>query len=702
MLGWLYLFLCFSTGWAICTYAFPGLEEITETAYDNRKISVNPYLLLFPAWFLSGTLALTWSTYLIAVLFARTELSLAIANGMVLPIAFLGTAAVYYKKLRKQKNADGQVLQREINLITDKSNRTFYIEMLLLASITLLACILMWTTFFIKGDQLYIGATVFSDFSPHIGMIRSFSYGNNFPTAYTHFAGGDIKYHFMFQFLVGNLEFLGMRLDYAFNIPSVLSFISAFLLIYVLAVKITARISAGVLSCLFFAFRSSKSLFAYVAELPAGTNLWKALTQNSDFIASTPNEEWGLWNLNVYCNQRHFAFGLAGIFFVIILFLPHIYAMVDNIKQINSKGTELDENRPPSSFTNRVKKTFRLIFMTKEGWAIHDLRLCIASGFLLGSMAFFNGAAVIGGLLVLFMIAVLSRRRLEFLILALITIILSLLQTAFFIEGTAMKPEILFGFLAENKTIFGVASYLERLFGILPYVLIAALFLEKKLTRYLMLAFCVPLLFAFTVSLTPDIAVNHKYIMISSILLSIFAASLVANIMKFKGFLLRFTGIILIIMLTATGIYDFYTLLKKDTPQNAIVLELKSPLTSWVKEHSDSKDIFLTSNYSINQVVLGGAMLYQGWQYFAWSAGYDTDYRDRMVKKMYEAKTPDKLDALVKENKIRFIVIDNDTRVSEYYTVNEANIQAAYDCVYWEGEGDWKTSIYDTNLPLFD
>ena len=31
----------------------------------------------------------------------------------------------------------------------------------------------------------------------------------------------------------GNLEFLGMRIDYVFNIPSILSFVSAFMLLYV-------------------------------------------------------------------------------------------------------------------------------------------------------------------------------------------------------------------------------------------------------------------------------------------------------------------------------------------------------------------------------------------------------------------------------------------------------------------------------------
>ena len=117
----------------------------------------------------------------------------------------------------------------------------------------------MCYTFYIIANKLHVGFTVFSDFTPHLSMIRSFSKGNNFPTSYTCYAGEDIRYHFMFLFLVGNLEFLGMRLDFAFNIPSAMGLISVYLLLYVLAVKISERRSVGFLTGLLFTFRSSIS-----------------------------------------------------------------------------------------------------------------------------------------------------------------------------------------------------------------------------------------------------------------------------------------------------------------------------------------------------------------------------------------------------------------------------------------------------------
>ena len=698
MMGIVYLILCFTTGWIISIYAFPNLIQMTRFSFQKKKISFSPYLLLLPVWYMIGTLTLTWVTYLLAMTFAGSDEPLRIANLISILLAGISFILVYYNKVIKgrdhSKTVAGEMRFQAFEdhgslrgpLVTD-NQRVRKIEIFLIIAVSLLAFLLMWTTFFVRGDRLYIGLTVFSDFSPHIGMIRSFSYGNNFPTSYSHFAGEDIKYHFLFHFLAGNLEYLGLRIDYAFNLPSILSLLSAFLLLYLLTLKITASIGAGLLSCLFFAFRSSKTLFTFLANQPAGKGNFKALIENTEFIKSTPNEDWGLWNLNVYCNQRHLAFGLAMMFFIILLFLARLFEMFEGDTRVKKSGNF---------------GYLKGLFFTKDGWTIQDYRLPIMAGILLGGLSFFHGSAVVGCLLVLFAVAIFSKHRLEFAILEGITVGMSLLQTNFFMNESAVSFQYFFGFLAENKTIFGVASYLERLLGILPFVLLAEFCLLKGAGRPLLIAFTFPLIFAFTVSMTVDVTVNHKYIMMSCALLGIFAADLIIRLLNRGDIIVRSLSVLLIILLTSTGIYDFITVLRKNVPDNAIVLNLEDPLTQWIHRNSDSKDIFLTSNYAINQVVLGGAMLYNGWQYFAWSAGYDTAYRDQMVKQMYEANTVKELYHLVKENNIRFIIIDRDNRISESYDLNEETIHKAYECVYQQGEGEWKLSIYDTQLPRFN
>ena len=92
------------------------------------------------------------------------------------------------------------------SLNTTKKESAFFI---------VLFVFILWTMFYVfhvtteNGKELIkSGVTIFSDFAPHTAMIRSFSLHDNFPTQYPHYGGADVKYHFMFQFLAGNLEYL--------------------------------------------------------------------------------------------------------------------------------------------------------------------------------------------------------------------------------------------------------------------------------------------------------------------------------------------------------------------------------------------------------------------------------------------------------------------------------------------------------------
>lgn len=690
MFALLYLVICFALGYVICSYAFPGLKTVGMYSYGRKQMMLNPNFIVLPAYFLVGTIAQTWCVYLLGYLFKTKENPLVLAN--VIGMSFFAVVSlVLMSRLKRKSEQTEKMIYARIT--------TF--DKIVILGVCILTYTLMWKTFFVKAETLNVGYTVYSDFSPHLGMIRSFSYGNNFPTQYPFFAGTDVKYHFMFQFLVGNLEFLGMRIDNAFNIPSALGFLSAVSLLYVFAYKISGKKAVGLLSCLFFVFRSSNSLFKFIAEQPVGTNIFKALKDNTEFISYSTNEDWGLWNLNVYCNQRHFAFSIAVLLLVLMLFMPHLYEMSERIKcrlQEKMKKHPIESRKTLETGLQEIRFFIKESFFTPEGWYIKDLRLAICSGLLLGSISFWNGASTIAALLVLFGIAIVADRRLEFLIMAVITTILSLLQSSLFVEGSVVSPKFFFGFIAENKSLFGSLDYLMRLLGILPIVLVVAFLLVKGVEKYALFAFSFPLIFAFTVSLTTDVTVNHKYIMISVMLMNIFAAIIVAKLFSMKNIWYRCTCVVLVILLTATGVYDYSMVLKKN--KNCLQLSLNDPLTLWIKENATSQDIFLTNNYALNNIVFGGAMLFQGWQYFSWSAGYDTQSRDMLVKEMYESSSSDNLDRLVKENHIRFIVVDNDVRTSSSFVVNEEVISNTYQVAFTYNDNGTNAIIYDTKLRI--
>lgn len=687
MLGLMYILLCMLTGYAVCSVCFPELRRIGEKSYSGKELGLSSLLVELPVYYFAGTLLVTWFVYLTAYLFAKTKpgMEQVLIPANMIAFFFFGALSAFLL-FRKKRN-----IQEKYKPTYSKPGIVLGILLVIFISR------MMYRTFRVEDGELQVGYSVFSDFAVHLGMIRSFALGNNFPTEYSHFAGEDIKYHFMFQFMVGNLNFLGMRLDHAFNIPSILSMVGACVLLYVLAVKIAGKRIVGYLTVLFMLFRSSPSFFRYLAEIPQGENIWNRLKEQSAHISYTPNEDWGLWNLKVYCNQRHLAFSLGVLFFALIVFMPYLYEMFARLRAVCTKYTqseEIIEEKQKSRLTDYMKS----FLLSKEAIMPKNIRFAVCMGVLLGCTAFWNGAVLIACLSVLFVMALCSVNRLDYLITAVIAVLMSTLESALFIDGSAVSLKYYYGFIAPNRTFWGVSQYMFELWGMLLILVVVYAVLGKGVKRYLVFAFAAPLMIALYISMTPDVTVNHKFIMISAILLSLFPALIVDKLLTLRRVGVRIAAIGLIVVMTATGIFDYRVLHKID--ENALKYQLDDPLIEWVAENADADDIWLTPTYALHKVVLGGAMLYYGWPYYAWSAGYDTWGREEIVKQMYEAADSATLEALITENNIRYIVVDREVRTSTAYAVREDVIATTYQAVYIEGDGDWVFTIYDTDKQL--
>ena len=692
----LYLALGVLFGYAVCETVFPGLKTCGTKTFCGKELSLSSYLIRIPAWVLAGVIPLTWVTYLTAyvlkVVFGK-EYPLLTADILAMLLFFVITAGLLIFRCRQAKKKQ---VQKEKALLLTTGEWIFFGILLIFFTQ------LIFDTFSVKDGNLNVGFSVWSDFAPHMGMIRSFSYGNNFPTAYSHFAGEDIKYHFMFQFLVGNLELLGMRVDLAFNIPSIFGLLATCMLLYALGVRLTGKRAVGYLTTVFFIFRSSPSFFRYLAELPK-EGIWESLKTQQSFIEFTQNEGWGLWNLNVYCNQRHLAFALAVLLLALHFFLPYVFAMAEKLSR---KRTELQSETKESGVVaglKRIPEYLKTFFFTKTAFGVKHPVQALFLGVLLGALAFFNGSVLTACCAMLFFLAAVSDYRLDYLITAVTALVLSLCESKLFIVGSAVSPKYQFGFLAANKTLFGSIDYMWQLWGILLLFVGAYLLLGKGVKRYLVFVFAVPLLMAFTVSLTPDITVNHKFVMMAEMLLSVFPAIIITELWE-KGCVIagqqllmrRITAGLLVVFLTITGFFEYFIVQR----QYQAVYNPEDPRTVWFRENTDSQDVVLSAPYALNEVVLGGAMLYYGHAYYAMSAGYDTDTREEIVREMYESPSSAQLDALVKEEGIDYIIVDRDARESYYFNVKEYVIAATYEAVFSYGEDENRFTVYDTSKLL--
>ena len=663
MLGCVYLILALLLG-----------REIAGNLLSCQKIKekgITPFWVLFSAAYGCGVLLLTWAVYIAAWLlsvYGGSNTPLFGANLIVMTAAAVFLAYLGYRRREALKDCKKKLQA----MLPPWKEILFFV--LLLGAITWI----MYYVFHISDGVLYSGFSVFGDYAPHTAMMRSFSLGNNFPTQYPHYGGQDVKYHFMFQFLVGNLEYLGLRLDLGYNLVSILSLAGFLMVLYGISYRMFKSFWAGAAAIVFFFFRSGTALWRYLWEHLQARDLVRTLEENTAFIGYTTNENWGLWNFNVYLNQRHLAFGLLMAAVAVWIFMDWVEAGCSHKEQ----GFLWVRNR----------------FFTKEAWICRNVGTAILLGLFLGLTAFWNGAALIGGLLILAGLAVFSDGKLDYAICAGLAVLFSELQSKIFVSGSVMSPSFYWGFLADNKSISGVLWYLVEISGFFFVGMIVAAVFLKRGQRTVLMGCLLPMAFAFLVSLTPDINVNHKYVMISYAFVTVFWGWIVRCVFlagknSWKKWAGRAAAAVLCICLSATGIYDYVIILRDNDSAHRMTVNMESSLTDWLSANLKKNDLLLTPEYTMNEVTMSGAMLYCGWPYYAWSAGYDTGYRAGQAVLMYTTDDPELLKAAVKQEKITYILFEEDMEF-EQQECREDIIRETYPLVYTSEDG--RIRIYET------
>lgn len=665
MLGIIYLILCMLTGMETAGCLFP--RQTTERG--------NRIWVVLPAAFGMGILMLTWAVYILSWMFsicAGAEHPLFYGNLIVFLVDILLLSGIFRWKKKKQQ---------KMFVISERMISRKWIlkkELLLFGILTVFVTWMMFYVFHMKDGILYSGFSVYGDYAPHTAMMRSFSRGNNFPTQYPHYGGQDVKYHFMFQFLVGNLEYLGLRLDLGYNLVSILSLAGFLMVLYGISYRMFKSFWAGAAAIVFFFFRSGTAFWRYLWEHLQAGDLVRTLEENTAFIGYTTNENWGLWNFNVYLNQRHLAFGLLMAAVAVWTFMDWVEAGCSHKEQ----GFLWVRNR----------------FFTKKAWICRNVDTAILLGLFLGLTAFWNGAALIGGLLILAGLAVFSDGKLDYVICAGLAVLFSELQSKIFVSGSVMSPSFYWGFLADNKSISGVLWYLVEISGFFFVGMIVAVVFLKRGQRAVLMGCLLPMAFAFLVSLTPDINVNHKYVMISYAFVTVFWGWIVRCVFlavknSWKKWAGRAAAAVLCICLSATGIYDYVIILRDNDSAHRMTVNMESSLTDWLSANLKKNDLLLTPEYTMNEVTMSGAMLYCGWPYYAWSAGYDTGYRAGQAVLMYTTDDPELLKATVKQEKITYILFEEDMEF-EQQECREDIIRETYPLVYTSEDG--RIRIYET------
>ena len=652
MLGLLYLLWIFIIGYYLMLKFTPWFDYATLGSPETDKPRVPAWMLQLPFAWILGALVVNWINFFLCN-FNRS------ISTTLFTMTAAGTAAVWIV-LSERKKTDSVFFTnlRRLWQGTGKTEIAYTLLALALAAYTNLY------TLTETANEVRYASAAFGDLVVHTSLIHSFSLSNNFPPQYPYFSAGDMPYHFLFQFLAASLESLGLPFALSFNIPSIISLFSMILLVYVAAVQITKLRAVAVLALIFIFFRAS---FAFIELLQHYhiSQIPEVLSELELFIGKTQNARWGMWVFfNSLSNQRHLSFGISTAMIGLILMYPVL-----------------------------IKSLEETIQKTATSWGIQSLSRAVFVGIFLGVSAFWNGATLLAALMVLAGFALRSQYKSEYIIIAIIAIVLGSLQSHWFIAANKepIKATFNFGFLANEKTIPSVTSFILQAYGLLiPLFIIAAIYFRKN--YFIAISISIPFIFSFFVQPTIDINLNHKFILFSQIYMCIFVAWLLINIWQRKSIFLRISVVICALIMTATGISDAASF--HNVNQHKYGFQKNNDVTNWVLKNTSTHALFLTELATINPILYAGRQTYLGWPYYGWSAGYDTSGREQNARKIFGSGSKVSLQAAVEDSGIDYIVVTDPVRRATNYVVNENLIAQTYPIVF---EASYEnTKIYQT------
>jgi hypothetical protein len=489
----------------------------------------------------------------------------------------------------------------------------------------------LWIAFYTFGydsetNTIMISRLVHSDFASHIPLIRSFSQGDNFPVEFPLFPGEPIRYHYVFYLFVGLLEKIGIRIDYALNLPSAFGMFLLLTMIYKFGAKFFNDKRVGVLGVIFFVFNGTlswlkhfenqgKSIKSFISSIP-GLREYPCFGPWSGDLVSA------FWNLNIYINQRHFALAI-GIF---LLFL------------------------------------YQYLFLLKNYPYKKQIQVSVVWAIILGAFPLFHQPALmIFAIYLIYLFFTQKNTRVPVFITGALSFLLITIVLFKLTSSSKTAANIIFkpGYLAfEKLTIMSFIKYWFYNLGINVVFLPISLFYVKKEHKIFLVSlfalFLIPNLFQFSM----EMAGNHKFFNFMIIFVNFYSAVVILKLFDKKNKIVKYgLTFLAILFMTLSGIIDFNIL--RNAKASSSFSQTSKDVSTWIRENTKKKSLFLNNSLVFHPASVAGRSIYYGWPYFAWSAGYDTHKRGRTFAKMINEKDYNIKCKLMKANKIDYFTIES-------------------------------------------
>jgi len=580
--------------------------------------------------FLVGLVLGTWITYLAAAA-VPWPIDRMIAGNLVFLVIVIATIGLAMWLSRRHKGVS-------LRLMTGESKW----DWILLGVFFLASAWLMFASFGFASDEVVISYLARSDFGANLAIAQSFTVGNNFPTEYPLFSGETIRNHFLFWFQAGNLYYLGLHPVWGINLLSILSVTSLLTLIIGLGERLFGSRAAGrIAACLFFVHGSLSYIQATWQYPDISTAIGAFISSKKYLTSGLPyhGEDWGLWSLNVYINQRHLisAIGIMAL---------ALYWWAGRI-------VPSDEGTPTG--TEGRRRWWKFAF----GQPQLGFMLC---GLLIGLLPMWNGPVFLSAMIVVGILLLLLPGRANLLVMLVVAVVVAMPQLLYLRPEVAAAaqsyPMFSWGFNVVPPTAANVTWYLANTFGFKLLLILLALFLINRVTRSFFVALFGLVLVAFTFKFSFEVLTNHKFLNIWLIFANLFAAYSIYRLWKWSigG---KLIACILLALIIPGGLIDVFPI------RNEAMLRTKFDkeyVVEWLVQNTEPSAVFLTDHYVDQHFMFAGRKIFQGYTYFTSAAGYEADKRQVVYKEMLTSKDPGRVIQLLKANGIDYVVFDDSLR----------------------------------------
>jgi hypothetical protein len=474
------------------------------------------------------------------------------------------------------------------------------------------------------------------DFGHSLSIVRSMSWGGNIPYSSPFVARTEHIYHFMFYFWIAILEYFGMPIALAVNIPGIIGFSGFLMVIYMLGKELFDSKLTGLFSVLFLVFHGGLMFVPFFQKYGLSIeSIWRF--PNYLFTGPFDGSAYSLFfTLNVFVNQRHLGISLAIFFLLYVL------------------------------FTRQAEK-----FTTS-----HAFVYAIAAGvFLLWHLVFGIGLVC----LMLLLLGLRKKWKEGFV----------LLSTALFIILIFAHPWI--SYLArglENVLHKGVwvggggnrvyplrgIEFLVLNFGLsLVFFIIGIVKKRKQFQLFLPLFVFV---FIFTVTSIKTGMTDQKYLNVLQVIIALFTAAGVYEMLK-KTNGIKFIPIIFIPFIMLSGVINFMVI--KNDFLFPVKVTKDENIVSFIRQNTKKDAVILGYEEIFDPITLAGRKSYYGFykQPEIFLDEYDRHRKDR-VQNVFDAQDVKTLRFAVKDTGVDYILLPPKDKLDIPYTIDYGLFKKAF------------------------